>query len=187
MEIIRVTTWINAPMERCFKLATSIDLHLASAGQTFEKAIGGATSGLLSEGEFVQWQGRHFGQTLTHTSKIDGWRPYSYFREVMVDGSFARFEHEHHFALMDDGTRMRDEIRFIAPYGLLGRVAEKTVLRRRLMEFLRKRNALIKRVAESEEWRKYLERTGVVTPGSAQTGLVGGWDKSSALATRVNT
>jgi ligand-binding SRPBCC domain-containing protein len=181
MEIIRVSTWMDAPMERCFKLATSIDLHMASTAQTGEKAIGGVTSGLLREGEFVQWKGRHFGKMFTHTSKIDGWRPYTYFRDVMVDGSFVRFEHEHHFALMDDGTRMRDEIRFAAPYGMLGRMAEKTVLRRHLTKLLRQRNALIKRVAESEEWRQYLERTGVVTPGSTRSGLVNGWDKSSAL------
>jgi ligand-binding SRPBCC domain-containing protein len=181
MEIIRITTWMNAPMERCFRLATSIDLHIASAAQTGEKVIGGATSGLLSEGEFVQWQGRRFGKTFTHTSKIDGWRPYTYFREVMVDGSFVRFEHEHHFALMDDGTRMRDEIRFAVPYGIFGRMAEKTVLRRHLTMFVRTRNALIKRVAESEEWRQYLERTGAVMPGAAQSELQTGWDKSSAL------
>lgn len=181
MEIIRVSTWMDAPMERCFRLATSIDLYMVSAAQTRVKAIGGTTSGLLREGESVQWQGRHFGKTFTHTSKIDGWRPYTYFREVMVDGSFVRFEHEHHFALMDDGTRMRDEIRFAVPYGMVGRMAEKTVLRRHLTKLLRWRNALIKRVAESEEWRQYLERTGVVTPDSAQSGLVNGWDKSSAL------
>jgi ligand-binding SRPBCC domain-containing protein len=173
---------MDAPMERCFKLATSIDLHVASAAQMQEKAIGGSTTGLLGESDYVQWQGRHFGRLRTHTSKIDGWRPYTYFREVMVDGSFLRFEHEHHFALMDDGTRMRDEIRFAAPYGVLGRVAEKTMLRRHLIAMLKRRNALIKRVAESEEWRRYLERTGTVAKGSAsKEGLVSGWDKSSAL------
>jgi ligand-binding SRPBCC domain-containing protein len=180
METIRLTTWMDAPMERCFKLATSIDLHLASAAETQEKAIGGVTSGLIGEGETVQWQARHFGRLRTHTSQIDGWRPYSYFRDVMVEGSFLRFEHEHHFALMDDGTRMRDEIRFAAPYGLLGKVAEKMVLRRHLIAMLKQRNALIKRAAESEEWRKYLERTGSVA-GDRAAGLVSGWDKSSAL------
>ncbi len=166
-------------MERCFKLATSIELHLASAAQTREKATGGTPPRLLGEGEFLQWQGRHFGQRFTQTNKIDGWRPYSYFREVMVDGSFLRFEHEHHFAVMDDGTRMRDEIRLTAPYGVLGRVAEKTVLRRHLIALLKQRNAVLKRVAESEEWRKYLERTGSVMAAHASDRLVSGWDKSA--------
>ena len=168
-------------MERCFRLATSIELHLASATATEEKAISGVTSGLIGEGQTVQWQGRHFGRVRTHTSKIDGWRPYSYFREVMVEGSFARFEHEHHFAVMDDGTRMRDEIRFTAPYGMLGQMAEKMVIRPHLIEMLKQRNALIKRAAESDEWRKYLERTGNVATAHASEELASGWDKSGAL------
>jgi ligand-binding SRPBCC domain-containing protein len=180
MGIIRLSTWIDAPMERCFKLATSIDLHLASTAQTQEKAIGGVTSGLLREGESVQWQGRHFGRLLTHTSKIDGWRPYCYFRDVMVAGMFLRFEHEHHFAVMNDGTRMRDEIRFAAPYGMLGRVAEKVVLRRHLIAILKQRNAVIKRVAESEEWRRYLERSAVAPSAVRlpEESRAPRWDKS---------
>jgi hypothetical protein len=60
---------------------------------------------------------------------------------------------------MDDGTRMRDEIRFSAKWGPLGRLATKLFVRRRLKAFLMERNAVIKRVAESEEWRKYLDGT----------------------------
>jgi ligand-binding SRPBCC domain-containing protein len=178
METIRLTTWMDAPMERCFKLATSIDLHLAAAGPTQEKAISGVTSGLIGEGESVEWRGRHLGRWVTHTSKVEGWRPFTYFREVMIKGSFARFEHEHHFALMDDGTRMRDEIRFAAS-GLMARMLEKAA-RRHLIAMLRRRNALIKRAAESEEWRRYLEMGGAVAnPVRAMKDSVARqWDKS---------
>jgi hypothetical protein len=175
---------MDAPMERCFKLATSIDL-VAAAG-TGEKAVGGVTSGLIGSDGFVQWQGRQFGRTGIHTShidstRIDGWRPSSYFREVMVQGTFARFEHERHFALMDDGTRMRDEIRFSIP-GLLSGLSEKLV-RHHLIAILRQRNALIKQVAESEQWRRYLEEKPAApkTVRSADD-PVHHWDKSGALA-----
>src|SRR5690242_20469387 len=163
MQIIRLSTWINAPIERCFQLATSIDLHRASAAATEEKAIDGVTTGLITEGQTVQWRGRHFGRNVTHTSKIDGWRPYQYFHETMVEGWFLRFEHEHHFALMDDGTRMRDEVRFVAPYKLA-----ELVVRRRLLDMLKQRNLYLKQVAESEEWRRYLGRPGVAVPPAAR-------------------
>jgi ligand-binding SRPBCC domain-containing protein len=178
METIRLTTWMDAPMERCFKLSTSIDFHLASAAETQEKAIGGVTSGLIGEGESVKWRGRHLGRWLTHTSKIDGWRPYTFFRDVMVEGWFVRFEHEHHFALMDDGTRMRDEVRFSAP-GMLSTIKEK-IVRRHLITFLKQRNALIKRAAETEEWRRYLERSETATNSvrASQDSVAHRWDKS---------
>jgi ligand-binding SRPBCC domain-containing protein len=157
MEMIRLTTWIDAPVERCFRLSTSIDLHVASAALTGEKAIDGVTTGLIGAGETVTWQGRYFGLNIHHMSRIDGWRPYSYFRDVMIRGAFTRFEHEHFFVLMDDGTRMRDELRFSTPWGPLGRLATKIFVRRYLTTFLMRRNAVIKRIAESEEWHTYLD------------------------------
>jgi ligand-binding SRPBCC domain-containing protein len=160
METIRLSTWMNAPLERCFRLSLSIDLHVTSASSTGERAIRGVTSGLIGEGETVTFQGRHFGLPWRHTSRIEALRPYSYFRDVMVAGPFHRFEHDHHFAVMNDGTRTRDEIRFSAHGGVLGRFAAKTFVRKHLVAFLLERNAVIKRVAESEEWRRYLENGG---------------------------
>ncbi len=165
MKIIRLTTLIAAPVERCFKLSTSIDLHLASAAATDEAAIDGVTSGLIHEGETVTWRGRHFGWMFTHQSLIEVFRPSSYFRDVMIRGAFRSFEHDHYFAPMNDGTRVRDELRFAARPGPLGRLVEKLFLRRRLIKLLRRRNALLKKVAESDEWRRYIKdessRSGV--------------------------
>lgn len=107
---------------------------------------------MIGEGETVTFRGRHFGVQLQHTSRVEELRPFNYFRDVMVAGAFRHFVHDHHFAAMDDGTRMRDEIWFSAPWGPLGQI----VARRRLKAFLLERNAAIKRVAESEEWRRYL-------------------------------
>lgn len=157
METIRLQTWINAPMERCFKLSLSVDLHVLSADGTSERVVSRVKSGLLGVDDAVTWSGRHFGLRFRHTSVIDVCRPYMYFRDVMVEGMFEHFEHEHHFALMDDGTRMRDEVRFSAPWGVLGKAAERLVLRRHLIRLLKRRNAVIKRAAESGEWRRFLD------------------------------
>ena len=156
MQTIRMTTLVRAPVERCFRLSLSVELHLASVGGG-ERVIDGVRTGLLHSGEMVTWSGRHFGLRLRHTSVIDGWRPYAYFRDSMVRGMFASFVHEHHFATMDDGTRIRDELRFTAPLGALGRMVERAALRGHLVRMLRRRNAFLRRVAESDEWRRYLD------------------------------
>ena len=178
METIRLSTWVDAPVERCFLLSLSIDLHVASAGKSHVEAIAGVTNGLIGEGETVTFRGRHFGLRLRHTSRIEALRPYSYFRDVMVSGAFRQFEHDHHFAPMDDGTRIRDQIRFSTGWGPLGR----RLARRRLKEFLIERSAVIKRVAESEEWRRYLESW---TEASITTLVEGGkasrWDGNGLL------
>jgi hypothetical protein len=66
------------------------------------------------------------------------------------------FEHDHHFATMNEGTRVRDEIRFEAP-GRLGRLAEILLLREHLTTMLKKRNAYLQQVAETAEWHRYLD------------------------------
>jgi hypothetical protein len=55
----------------------------------------------------------------------------------------------------DGTTEMKDKLRFAAPPPLLGRVIE-PLLGSYLRKFLRERNRILKEVAESEEWRKYL-------------------------------
>lgn len=97
-------------------------------------------------------------------------------------GVFQRYEHEHFFAVMDDGTRMRDELRFSLPGGPLGRLVG-TLVRKRLTALLLKRNATIKRVAESEEWHRYLDgRPGIAQKTIPQNGLLmSGWDRNAIL------
>jgi ligand-binding SRPBCC domain-containing protein len=157
METIRLTTWINAPVERCFKLAVCMDFHPAALEALHGKGLNGRNNGLISVGVPVKWKGSYFGVPWTHTGVIDLWRPFTYFRDVEVEGALRHYEHDHHFAAMDDGTRVRDEVRFAAPMGALGRMAEKMVLRRHLMKLLMLRNAALKQVAESELWHKYLD------------------------------
>jgi ligand-binding SRPBCC domain-containing protein len=170
MVTIKLNTWVDAPVERCFKLATSIEFHIASARPLKEKAVAGVTKGLLREGDTVKWRARHFLLRLTHTSLVSEWKQFSHFREVMVAGIFARYEHEHYFATMDDGTRVRDELKFAAPLGPLGRMVEGLVLRRYMTSLLKRRNAALKQAAESEEWRVYLEgqAEGAVLTGQAK-------------------
>ena len=73
----------------------------------------------------------------------------------MEAGSFASFAHDHHFATINDGTRMRDELRFTLPLGPVGRMAEKPV-RRRLEKMLIARNSHLKQIAQSSQWERYL-------------------------------
>ena len=56
MPKIEITTAIKAPLEICFDLARSIDLHKISTAKSKEQAIAGVTSGLIGMNETVTWQ-----------------------------------------------------------------------------------------------------------------------------------
>ncbi|HEY7769346.1 SRPBCC family protein [Longimicrobium sp.] len=165
MITIHVSLEIDAPPDRVFDLARSIDFHSVSLAHTGEKAVAGRTSGLIELGQSVTWRARHFGVRQHLTSRISAFDRPRYFQDTMVRGAFASMVHDHHIdAAPDGGTMLRDELRFAAPLGILGRIAERLVLRRYMTRFLHTRNAVLKRVAESDEWRQFLEGA----PGAPQ-------------------
>ena len=157
MPIIELITRIAAPPERCFDLSRSIDLHQASLAGSGERAVAGVTSGLIGMGESVTWEARHLGVRQRLTSRITAFDRPHHFRDSMVAGAFARFDHDHWFTPDDaGGTVVRDVFDFAAPLGVLGRIAEAAFLTRYMRRLLADRNAVVRRVAESDEWRRYL-------------------------------
>ena len=51
---------------------------------------------------------------------------------------------------------MRDVFDYVSPFGLIGRLADVLYLTHYLERLLLARNALIKTVAETDEWQAYL-------------------------------
>src|SRR5579872_4582748 len=144
MPRIELTTIINAPVEKAFDLARSIDVHTESTKQTGEKAIAGRTSGLIELGESVTWLAKHFGIWQTLTSKITEFDRPNFFVDEMVKGAFKSFRHEHHFSRADDGTLMKDIFVFESPFGILGRIFNWLILTNYMTKLLEERNRVIK-------------------------------------------
>ena len=129
---------------------------MASTNWSGERAVAGVTSGLIGAGQDVTWKGRHFGLTLTHTSRITVFDRPHHFQDCMVRGAFKSFCHDHFFESSGGGTIMRDVMRFEAPLGWLGRIVELALVEGHMRSLLQSRNQYIKQIAESEEWRKYV-------------------------------
>ena len=153
---IKLKTTITAPIERCFDLSRSIDLHVASTSGTRELAIAGRTTGLIGLNETVTWKGRHFCLILTHQSRITAYDRPRHFQDSMVRGAFRSFVHDHFFESVGDATLMTDVVEFSAPLGPLGLLAENVFLEKYMRVFLEERNVFVKQIAESSEWAKYL-------------------------------
>jgi ligand-binding SRPBCC domain-containing protein len=75
----------------------------------------------------------------------------------MIRGVFRSFSHDHYFETRGLRTIMRDDVKLAAPLGLLGVIAEKTLVERHMRGLLLKRNAEIKRAAESDAWKTFLK------------------------------
>jgi ligand-binding SRPBCC domain-containing protein len=152
-------TVIHAPIERCFDLARSVEVHLAGNVHSGEsaKAIAGVTSGLVGLAERVTWRAKHFGVWHNLTSEITAMDRPAYFQNIMIEGIFRFMKHDHFFRpLSRDETEMKSVYCFAAPLPVLGRVAEMAFLGRCMQALLRERNAAVKEIAESSKWQEYL-------------------------------
>jgi ligand-binding SRPBCC domain-containing protein len=156
MPSIILSTLITAPIEVCFDLSRSIDLHQVSTARTGERAIAGRTRGLINQGETVTWRARHLGVWQSLTSRItDMARPFS-FSDEMLRGAFHSFRHDHTFKETPAGTLMEDHFSFKSPLGFLGLIADVLFLRAYMTRLLEERNRVIKEYAESGKWRNIL-------------------------------
>lgn len=168
---LQETTIIKASVQRCFDLSRSVEVHLLSNIHSGEQALatGGVTSGLVGLSEQVTWRAKHFGVWHTLTSKTTALQSPSYFRVTMIRGIFRFMQADHLFQALPSGeTEMKDIFSIAAPLPLLGLVAEALFLRRYMLALLRERNAVIKQIAESCEWKKYLSESPSQTGVPAQ-------------------
>ena len=145
MPVFRIVTEIDAPVERCFDLSRSIDLHLESMIASGERAVAGVTSGLIGAGQEVSWEARHFGVRWRMTSRITAFEPPHRFVDEMVRGPFRAFRHEHRFQPSGTGTRMTDVVTFGMSLGPVADLPVGLYLRR----LLRIRGAAIRSAAIS--------------------------------------
>jgi ligand-binding SRPBCC domain-containing protein len=164
MPLIELTTIIHAPIERCFNLSRSIDLHKLSTEGTGEEAIAGVTSGLIGMGQQVTWRAKHFGIRQTLTSEITAFEHPYHFRDEMIEGAFRMIVHDHFFEVAGAKTIMRDVFRFESPGGILGTLFNNLVLGRYLRNLMTRRNQVIKEVAETDRWKIILSQPQVLAP-----------------------
>lgn len=156
MPKIILETPINAPIERCYNLSLSVDLHQLSTAQTKEYIVAGVKEGVLKLGDSVTWRAKHLGFWQELTSKITEANEPFYFVDEMQKGIFKSLKHEHFFIQTKENVLMKDVFSYESPLGFLGKLADKVFLENYLKQFLRQRNLLIKQTAESENWKNIL-------------------------------
>ena len=146
----RLVTDLATSPERAFALSLDVGAHERSMAASGERAVAGTTTGTIGLGETVTWRARHFGIVWRMTSRITALEAPGRFVDEQVRGPFARFRHEHRFTASADGTRMVDEVTLTAPFGPLGRLAERLVLGRYLRRLIADRNASLRSELERD-------------------------------------
>jgi ligand-binding SRPBCC domain-containing protein len=144
---------VNAPIDRCFLLSTSVALVEQTLGM---RPVWGKTTGLVGLGDRVRWRGWKFGLPAMHESVITHYDRPTFFQDAMARGYFRSFEHEHRFEEVDGYTLMVDIVRFSMPFGSIGKAIGKQVVVPHILTLLYERFSLLKRIAEGPDWERYI-------------------------------
>jgi uncharacterized protein YbjT (DUF2867 family)/ligand-binding SRPBCC domain-containing protein len=116
------------------------------------------------------------GIPMTWTTRIEDYDPPFGFRDIQLSGPYARWEHTHTFESVPGGTLVRDEITYAVPFGPLGEVAHRLVVRNELERIFRHRSEVIGSLFATPA-----PSTGRTIAVAGGTGFVGG-----AIATELH-
>ena len=83
----------------------------------------------LRAGLLIRYRLRWRGLPIRWTTEISEWNPPHGFVDREVAGPYALWNHEHTFAVKDGGTTMRDRVSYALPFGVLGRLAHRVVVK----------------------------------------------------------
>ncbi len=152
--VLRDAMDVHAPVDRCFQLTCSVALVQEELGM---KPVSGRTSGMVQGGDIVRWEGWQLGLKHFHVSNISSYQRPVFMQDTMAAGRFKTFQHDHHLRALDlHRTLLEDELRFTLPFGALGHLVAKYIMVPHIRKLMSSRFRRIKRIAESEDWRKYL-------------------------------
>jgi ligand-binding SRPBCC domain-containing protein len=157
MFVIKDNIHIQAPIERVFLLSTSLAIVERELGmRPVAKSGATRTTGLVVGGDRIRWEGWQIGLPQYHVSLISAYQPNRFFQDRMIAGRFKSFSHDHEFTEIGGQVLLKDTVRFAMPLGVAGRLVGRYVMMPHIRGLMARRFALLKRIAESEEWRKYL-------------------------------
>ena len=156
MFCVKESIQVNAPIERCFLLSTSVPLVRKILGM---RPVEGKTTGLVTLGDRVLWRGWKFGLPVKHETLITGFDAPFFFQDSMASGQFREFHHDHRFRETGGGTLFEDVVEFSLPFAAAGQVVGRMVVVPHVLGLLRRRFGMLKRIAEGDEWKQFLSPT----------------------------
>lgn len=157
MTQIKISTIIEAPIDLCFDLSRSIELHVLSTRHTGERAVGGRMAGIAEQGDVITWEATHFGVRQRLTTVIEKVNRPVFFSDRMIRGAFRSMYHEHIFESNGKSTTMTDVLQYTTPGGIVGKLFDVLVLKKYMTSFLKRRNDTIKEAAEGDGWKEILK------------------------------
>lgn len=100
----------------------------------------------MRTGAVIEYSIKVLGVSMRWKSCISTYEPMRRFVDEQVEGPYSYWHHTHTFAAKDGGTTVIDDVRYVVPFGLLGRVVNACIVRRNLDSIFSYRKKAIERI-----------------------------------------
>ena len=110
------------------------------------------------------------GIPVSWRTRIDAYDPPNSFKDVQLRGPYRRWEHRHTFRAVEGGTQMTDEVEYELPFGSLGDLVDRMVVRGELRKIFGFRAAVLSAALRAPD----AGSTGRTVAVAGGTGFVGG-------------
>jgi ligand-binding SRPBCC domain-containing protein len=104
---------------------------------------------VMREGALIDYTIRILGVPVRWTSLIADYEPPHRFVDVQLRGPYTYWHHTHTFEESEGGTIIRDDVRYVIPFGWLGGLVHALVVRRRLTDIFDYRRSAIELILGS--------------------------------------
>lgn len=105
----------------------------------------------MAAGTHIEYHVRWRGVPMRWLTEILEWEPPVRFVDLQLSGPYAYWHHSHIFEPVENGTRIRDVVRYRLPLGIVGAAAHSLTVRRDLQAVFDHRERLIDQVFASAD------------------------------------
>lgn len=103
----------------------------------------------VREGTLIRYRLRWRVFPIYWTTRITVWDPPRRFVDEQLKGPYRLWRHEHRFVSENHGTRIHDEVRYLLPFGILGRMVHRMRVRQDVESIFAYRRAAVTSVFET--------------------------------------
>ncbi len=121
--------WVPQSLEASFAFFSRPENLQAITPEWLDFRITGMAPELRA-GALIHYRLRWRGVLMNWTTEISEWSPPHRFIDTQISGPYALWRHEHQFTPEGEGTRIRDEVSYALPFGIIGRLAHDLLVRR---------------------------------------------------------
>lgn len=141
--VIRLTQVINRPLKEVFAFFECPENLSLITPPSLGFMILTPQPVDMREGALIEYTYKLHGIPMHWTAMITDYDPPHRFVDVQIKGPYRYWHHTHIFEEIEEGTKITDEVKYILPFGVLGRLINGLTVERDLRDIFDYRKKVI--------------------------------------------